>query len=183
MKKTHKTKRSYLVDKKFQLGSALIIAAVQIPCILVTGIILSWFYLIYMDRQMSAPGSTAIFWVMVLLCALLTLLTAVITVRRTHSVAGPAKKISTLLRQITRGPLPEEQILFRKHDSFLFLADDLNRLILRVKKDRQALAAARECLDYLKRETRGLDSHELNRHLENLEQALSETNDRALENN
>lgn len=134
MMQRKKTKRRYLIHKKFQLGHALIIAALQIPCILVTGMSLSWFYLIYLDSRLTASCNPGIFWVMALICLALSGAVVYFSVRLTHAVAGPVQKTGEVLRQMAEGNLPEEKIEFRKRDAFKFLADDLNLLAEALKK-------------------------------------------------
>jgi methyl-accepting chemotaxis protein len=133
----NKTKRNYLTHKKFQLGHALIIAALQIPCILLTGMSLSWFYLIYLDSRLTAACNPGIFWVMALICLALSGAVIYFSIRLTHAVAGPVQKTGAVLRQMAEGHLPEEKITFRKRDAFKFLADDLNLLSEALRKNRK----------------------------------------------
>ncbi|MBU1195040.1 MAG: hypothetical protein KKE62_04250 [Proteobacteria bacterium] len=133
-----KIKRNYLIQKKFQLGHALIIAALQIPCILLTGMILSWFYLIYLDSRLTTACNPGIFWVMAVICLALSFAVIYFSIRLTHAVAGPVQKTGAVLRQMAEGHLPEEKIEFRKKDAFKFLADDLNLLADVLKKDKDA---------------------------------------------
>jgi methyl-accepting chemotaxis protein len=147
MKQKNKKKRKYLINKKFQLGYALKITAIQIPCILATGISLSWFYLIFMDNQMHASCNLQIFIQMFLLLLIFSCVVVFFSIRLTHSIAGPVQKTSAVLRQIAKGNLPEKKIVFRKKDLFKELSHDLNHMIDAMREDRLYYENAREKLE------------------------------------
>ncbi|MDD9300797.1 MAG: methyl-accepting chemotaxis protein [Desulfobacter sp.] len=150
MKQKTKKNRKYLINKKFQLGYALEITAIQIPCILATGISLSWFYLIFMDRQMQASCNLQIFIQMFLLVLIFSCVVMFFAVRLTHSIAGPVQKTGAALRQIAKGDLPGKKVVFRKKDAFQNLSDDLNQMIETLKKDRQNCEMVRQQLASLR---------------------------------
>lgn len=152
MKQKHRIKRNYIINKRFQLGCALKITAIQIPCVLVTGISLSWFYLVFMDDRMHASCNPQIFLQMLFLLFLISCGVVLFSVRLTHSIAGPVQKTGTVLRQIAKRNLPEKRIKFRKNDSFKSLADDLNHLIDSIREDHLVYANLTEKLNSIRRD-------------------------------
>ncbi|MCK5162530.1 MAG: methyl-accepting chemotaxis protein [Desulfobacula sp.] len=150
MKQKNTIKRKYLINKKFQLSNALKITAIQIPCILVTGISISWFYLIFMDNRLYTDSNPGIFLHMFFLIILLSCGVIFFSIRFTHSIAGPVQKTGVVLRQIANGNLPEKKIKFRKKDSFKNLSNDLNHMIDSIRKDRLVYKNTTEKLESLK---------------------------------
>jgi nitrogen fixation/metabolism regulation signal transduction histidine kinase len=65
---------------------------------------------------------------------LFSLLIIVLSVAFTHSIAGPLYKLGNVIRQITKGAIPEEPFNFRKTDNFSWLARDFNNYLTVLKK-------------------------------------------------
>lgn len=147
MKKSNKKiKRRYLINKKYQLGNAFIVTALQIPCILVTAIALSCFYLFMVDSRMVTSCNTGLLLNMGVIILIISAATVWLSIRFTHKVVGPVEKTGALLRDIARGHLPEETVSFRKNDRFKELSKDLNEVIAVMKKKRRAVENARATL-------------------------------------
>ena len=150
MKQKNRIKRKYIVNKKFQVGNALKIIAIQIPCILTSIFLTSWFCLIFMDNRLYTSSNPGIFIHMFFLCILISCGVLFFSIRYTHSIAGPVHKTGLVLRQIAEGNLPKKKIVFRKKDSFADLSDDLNYMIDALKKEHSANKESTEKLDSLK---------------------------------
>ncbi|MCK5098788.1 MAG: hypothetical protein KAR45_11835, partial [Desulfobacteraceae bacterium] len=89
MKQKNKIKRKYMINKKFQIGNALKITAIQLPCIVSTMFLTSWFCLVLMDNRLYISSNPAIFLHMFLLCVLISCGVLFFSIRYTHSIAGP----------------------------------------------------------------------------------------------
>ena len=150
MKQKNRIKRKYMINKKFQIGNALKITAIQIPCILASIFLTSWFCLIFMDNRLYTSSNPEIFMHMFFLCILISCGVLFFSIRYTHKIAGPVHKTGLILRQIAEGNLPEKEIVFRKKDSFKDLSDDLNYMIDALKEDHLSKKESAEKLESLK---------------------------------
>jgi methyl-accepting chemotaxis protein len=171
MKKKNTIKRNYLINKKFQLGNALKITAIQIPCILASIFLTSWFNLVFMDGRLYTDSNPEIFWHIFFLILLLSCGVVFFAVRFTHSIAGPVHKTGSVLRQIATGSLPEKKIVFRKNDAFKNLSDDLNDLIDSIRKDRLVYKNAAEKMELLKNDM--INNTDQNQYLAKIEDILN----------
>ena len=133
------TKRRYLINKKFQLGNALLIIGLQIPCTLLTGLVLSGFFLFIVDSRMVSSFNTGLLSNMIFSLLVVSAGVAWLSIRFTHKIVGPIEKTSALLRDIARGKLPENRISFRKNDRFRELSKDLNGIVTVMKKQKKTL--------------------------------------------
>ncbi len=143
-------KRRYLINKKFQLGNALLIAGLQIPCVLLTGLVISSFFLFILDSRMVASFNTGLLSNMIFSLLVVSAGVAWFSIRFTHKIVGPIEKTGALLRDIARGRLPENRISFRKNDRFRELSKDLNEIVAVIKKEKKTLGDIRHELAALK---------------------------------
>lgn len=171
MKKKHK--RKYLINKKLQLGTALLVLAIQIPCILATGLGMSWFYLIYLDDRTTSSLYRGVAAEMGVTGLSLALGVLFVSIYLTRSVAGPIIKTGMVLRELAQDRLPEKKITFRKNDWFKELAMDLNVLADRMAKTRRARSRATSCLEELKDSLAADRGKDNGRHIQKIQEILT----------
>ncbi len=153
-KKIHRT--HYLIDKKFQLSHIFLMVLLQAVIATAIGLGFSWLYITETNIQ-------GFVWAVILF----VLLIIVLSIAFTHSVAGPLYKLGNVIRQITKGSIPEEPFKFRKTDNFRWLAGDFNNYLTVLKKKqinqknvfvnlktlqdniRQGTASSEECIKVL----------------------------------
>ncbi|MCG8552940.1 MAG: hypothetical protein MI799_21240 [Desulfobacterales bacterium] len=145
-----KYKRKIIVNPRLQLGWAFFVAMLQLPGIVITGFIMSWFYLIYLDENLNASCNTSALVVLAVACLMLILGAVVFIVRRTTSVAGPLKKLQILISEMARGRAPENRIAFRKGDWFSELENDLNAISQSMNRDHRVRIHTRQALERFK---------------------------------
>ncbi len=145
-----KIKRKYLINKRFQLGAGFLAVAIQIPCMLATGLGLSWFYLIYLDERTVSSCNSGVLLDMIIVGLVITCIILFLSIRLTHAIVGPIKKTRAVLRQMAQGQPPENAVKFRKNDWFKELALDLNALADRLIKASRARNLALKSLEELK---------------------------------
>jgi len=118
MKKKKTRRTNYLINKKFQISHILLMVLLQVMIAAAIGLGFSWLYIAETNVQ-------GFIWAVVIF----TLLVIVLSVAFTHSIAGPLYKLGNVIRQITRGSMPEEPFKFRKTDNFKWLAKDFNNYL------------------------------------------------------
>jgi methyl-accepting chemotaxis protein len=148
MTKKPKVKRSSLINKRFQFGTAGILALVQLCTFVTAFLAAAWLYLFVLDRRMVCDHNAAFLGHLGVTGAITLVLLIFWCIRRTHAIAGPIHKTRQLLRAAAGGDLPARPVRFRKGDCFKELADDLNACLetmenLRMER-RQLLTALEE---------------------------------------
>ena len=153
MQTKRKIRRKYLIDKRFQLGAAGTLVAIQLLMFLAAFLAASWLYLFVLDRRMVCSHNAAFLSHLGVAGAIATALVIFWCIRRTHAIAGPIYKTRQLLRAAAAGNIPQTPVRFRKKDHFQGLADDLNtclEAISRLQTERQeALAVLGQLRDGL----------------------------------
>ncbi|NDY73619.1 hypothetical protein DO021_17890 [Desulfobacter hydrogenophilus] len=145
-----KIKRKIIVNPKLQLGWAFFVAMLQLPGIVITGFAMSWFYLIYLDNNLIVSCNTRVLVVLTVLCLFLITGVIVFIARRTTTIAGPLKKLQTLMSEMARGRVPEKPITFRKGDWFSELEKDLNAISQSMNQANQVRTHTRQTLERFK---------------------------------
>lgn len=136
MKKNHR--RRYLVDGKYQWGQALAVILGHTGAVLITGSLLSWFYLIMKSGVAVNHNRLFPFYLGGCLVAVL-LLTVFFSFRRSRSMAGMIHKIHNILNDADNGVYPEEGIDFRRSDYFGSISGPLNACLNRMKENEAIL--------------------------------------------
>ncbi len=133
MQKKKIRRTNYLINKKFQISHILLMVLLQAMIATAIGLGFSWLYIAETDIQ-------GFVWAIIVF----SLLVIVLSVAFTHSIAGPLYKLGYVIRQITKGSIPEEPFKFRKTDNFKWLAGDFNNYltVLKKKQTHQKNAAA-----------------------------------------
>jgi hypothetical protein len=140
-------RRKALIDKRFQFGTAGILAIIQILTFVTASLASSWLYLFVLDRRMVCNHNAAFLCHLGVAGAAAIVLLLHWCVRRTHAIAGPIYKTRQLLRAAAEGHLPALPVRFRKKDCFKELADDLNACLSTMQhmhRERQQLMMALE---------------------------------------
>ena len=152
MRKAYK-RRNYLINKRFQLAHTGGLIVIQTIAVLVTGLVMSWFYLFLIDPHLVCDHNTGLFRQLAVLLLLLNIGLVVWSIKYTHSIAGPIYKIHNILRNAANGSFPEEPVRLRKGDRFKQLADSVNECLESMQANQRkldrisALAMARERLE------------------------------------
>jgi methyl-accepting chemotaxis protein len=120
-KKTPRT--NYFINKKFQISHIFLMVLLQVIIATAIGLGFSWLYIAEANVQGFA-------WTVILFLLLIIVLSAAFT----HSIVGPLHNLDNVIRQITRGAIPEEPFKFRKTDNFKWLARDFNNYLTALKK-------------------------------------------------
>lgn len=123
MQKKKIRRTNYLINKKFQISHILLMVLLQAMIATAIGLGFSWLYIAETDIL-------GFVWAVILF----SLLIIVLSVAFTHSIAGPLHKLGNVIRQITKGTIPEEPFKFRKTDNFSWLARDFNNYLTVLKK-------------------------------------------------
>ncbi len=123
--KTHLRRKS-LIDKRFQLGAAGTLVAIQLLTFLAAFLAASWLYLFVLDRRMVCNHNAAFLSHLGVASAIGIALLVYWCIRRTHAIAGPIYKTRQLLQAAAGGKLPGRSVRFRKRDCFQGLAEDLS---------------------------------------------------------
>ena len=118
MKKKKIRRTNYLLNKKFQISHIVLMVLLQVMIATAIGLGFSWLYITETDVQ-------GFIWAV----TVFTLLIIVLSIAFTHSIAGPLYKLGNVIRQLTRGSIPEEPFKFRKTDNFKWLARDFNNYL------------------------------------------------------
>lgn len=143
-----KVRRSALINKRFQFGTAGILAVIQLLTFVTAFLAASWLYLFVLDRRMVCDHNTAFLGHLGVAGALAIAVLIAWCIRRTHAIAGPIYKTRQLMRAAAGGELPALPVRFRKGDCFKELADDLNACLETMKnlqtERRQLLTALEE---------------------------------------
>jgi|LGVF01.1.fsa_nt_gb hypothetical protein len=126
MKTKRNLRRKFLIDKRFQLGVAGTLAAIQLLTFLAAFLAASWLYLFVLDRRMVCSHNAAFLSHLGVASAIGIALLVYWCIRRTHAIAGPIYKTRQLLQAAAGGELPGWPVRFRKRDCFQNLAEDLN---------------------------------------------------------
>lgn len=126
MKTKRNLRRKSLIDKRFQLGVAGTLAAIQLLTFLAAFLAASWLYLFVLDRRMVCSHNAAFLSHLSVASAIGIALLVYWCIRRTHAIAGPIYKTRQLLQAAAGGKLPGRPIRFRKRDCFQNLAEDLS---------------------------------------------------------
>jgi hypothetical protein len=167
-----KFKRKIIVNPKLQLGWAFFVAILQLPGIVITGFVMSWFYLIYLDNNMNASCNTQALVVMAVLCLFLISAAIVFVVRRTTTVAGPVKKLQILMSEMAQGRAPENRITFRKGDWFSELENDLNAVSQSVNRGNHVRTHTRQALERFKADLENGKEIQRDAYLQTLDQLI-----------
>ncbi len=121
-----KMRRNSIIDKRFQLGAAGTLAAIQLLTFLAAFLAASWLYLFALDRRMVCNHNAAFLSHLGVAGAIGIALLLYWCIRRTHAIAGPIYKTRQLLQAAAAGNLPGRPVRFRKRDCFQNLAEDLS---------------------------------------------------------
>ena len=144
MNRPHK-KRSYLVNYRYQLSQATVILFSHLLVILLTGIIFSWFYLFMLDSKIACNHNRLIPLYLIGLALVVTAVTTLWIIRRSHGVAGAMNKIDKILTEAARENFPVQPVSFRRKDHFPGLAEPINHCLVRLKdvlEEREKVKAA-----------------------------------------
>ncbi len=157
----NKFKRKVIVNPKLQLGWAFFVAVLQIPGILLTGFAMSWFYLIYLDSNLTVSCNTSSLVILAILCLLFIAGVLFFIARRTTTIAGPIKKLRIIMSEMAQGHPPEQHISFRKGDWFSELENDLNTMSRTLNQTNKVRTHTRQALERFKADLE--NGHEIKR--------------------
>lgn len=169
-----KFKRKVIVNPRLQLGWALFVAALQVPGILITGFIMSWFYLIYMDNNLAVSYNTSSLVVLTVSGLLLIAGVTVFIARRTTAIAGPIKKLRILMAEMAQGHPPENPIIFRKGDWFSELENDLNAMSRTLSQSNETRSHTRQTLEQLRADLKNNQEIKRDKYLETIDRLMAE---------
>ncbi len=124
--KLHFRRRRYFIDKKFQLAFAGNMLLISCVCILVTTLVVSWFFVYFMTDNLSASIDRSYVIKMGIILFFVAAAIMIWTVKRTHAIVGPIFRARKILRAAARGEFPEKPVKFRRNDAFKELAVDIN---------------------------------------------------------
>jgi hypothetical protein len=159
----HRYQRQYLVNKQYQLTQVGVAIAANLLVILLMAALMSWFYLLYLNQGVAA-NHNRLFPVYIAVAALLVVFFSTIwSLSRSRMVAGMMRKLNIVLRDAASGKLPDRPLIFRKGDSFKWLAVPLNNCFLRLQQQQSLLNSTVNALEALKDKinTRQISGEEL----------------------
>lgn len=131
-------RRNYFINKPFQLafaGNMLLIAAVGMAA---TALAVSWIFIYVLDDHLCATCLDNHYLLkigIILVCMAVGIF--IWTVIRTHAIVGPIDKTRKILREAAEGRFPNQPVAFRRGDAFQDLAEDLNRCLDVMRKERE----------------------------------------------
>lgn len=142
-------RRNYFINKPFQLAFAGNMLVITFVASVVTALFVSWMFVYVLDDRLLVGGVLNGYYLLKigLMLAGLVVGVAIWTILRTHAIAGPIHKTRQILRDAAEGRFPQQPVVFRKRDAFKGLADDLNRCLDSMKRDRERLEYLRAHAD------------------------------------
>jgi hypothetical protein len=142
VKKREHVRRSYMVDKTFQLKFIGLVVLVQICAAFVVLFGVSFLFLFVFNADtLACPLNHWVFiqWGIMLACVCLGLI--IWAVAYTHRIIGPILRARLLLRAAASGDIPEGAVKFRTHDYFKDLEGDLTACFENMRKYRDGGAS------------------------------------------
>jgi hypothetical protein len=134
-------RRNYFINKPFQLAFAGNMLVITFIASVATALFVSWMFVYVLDDRLLVGGVLNGYYLLKIGLMLAGLVVGVViwTILRTHAIAGPIHKTRQILREAAEGRFPQQPVVFRQRDAFKALADDLNRCLDTMKKDRERL--------------------------------------------
>jgi hypothetical protein len=138
-------RRNYFINKPFQLAFAGNMLLITFIASVVTALFVIWMFVYVLDDRLLVGGVVNEYYLLKigLMLAGLVVGVGIWTILRTHAIAGPIHKTRQILRDAAEGRFPQQPVVFRKKDAFKGLADDLNRCLDSMKRDRDRLERLR----------------------------------------
>nr|WP_320013194.1 hypothetical protein [uncultured Desulfobulbus sp.] len=143
---TKQQRRRLLIDTRYQLRQMLAVLSINLILILLSAVVVSWFYLMFYKGNMVCDLNRMFPWYMGGVALIAILLLSLWSLNRSRSVAGMMRKIETVLVKAAQGQLPEAPLVFRKHDYFSALATPINTCIARLRLQDQQRDATVQAL-------------------------------------
>lgn len=125
-----------LVDRKYQLKEMLVPAIANVLAVLLTSLLLSWFFLLVWDDSLVVRYEVKIPLYIGGIALLVLGCSVWVSMWRSRSVAGMISKLSLVLDDMARGKIVDE-VRFRKSDPFQELAGPLNRCLEKMTEVRE----------------------------------------------
>lgn len=140
-------RRTYLINKKFQLRFSFYVCSWLFGLSLVYPFIIYGVFDMFMRYAALDPMGPPVeslkeirsdlIWMLVGLQALFLVITFVISIFVSHRIAGPLFKLRKSFHEAENGNL-DQQIVFRKYDYFPELAESFNRMLSGIRSDGKA---------------------------------------------
>lgn len=143
-------RRRYLVNPRYQLTQAGVAIAANIVVALLMAVLMSWFYLLYLNRGVACNHNHLFPFYVIGATLVVLLVSMALSFRRSRAVAGMMCKLDIVLRDAAKGILPDSPLMFRKGDYFGLLARPLNDCFAQLRLQKNSQAAALDALRALK---------------------------------
>ncbi|ABA88132.1 type IV pilus prepilin peptidase PihH, putative [Syntrophotalea carbinolica DSM 2380] len=142
-------RRNYFINKPFQLAFAGNMLVITFLACVFTALYVSWMFVYVLDDRLLVGGVLNGYYLLKIGLMLAGLVTGVViwTILRTHAIAGPIYRVQKILRDAAEGRFPQRPIAFRRGDAFMGLAEDLNRCLDSMQRDRKRLERLRAYAD------------------------------------
>jgi hypothetical protein len=142
-------RRNYFINKPFQLAFAGNMLVITFLACAFTALYVSWMFVYVLDDRLLVGGVLNGAYLLKVGLMLAGLVAGVViwTILRTHAIAGPIYKTRLILRDAAEGRFPQQPVGFRRGDAFKDLADDLNRCLNIMQRDRERLDRLRAYAD------------------------------------
>ena len=128
-----------LVNGRYQFREIGLSLAANVLTALLVACLLSWFYLIVMDGGVVVNHNRQIPLYLGGATLFVVVAAAWWTLYRSRSVAGMMRKIDIIMSGAARGIFPKDRLVFRRGDSFSWLATPLNNCLVRMQQQQQCI--------------------------------------------
>lgn len=174
-----KFRRRYLVHPRYQLAQAGVAIAANIVVALLMAVLMSWFYLLYLNRGVACNHNQLFPFYVIGATLVIILVSMALSFRRSRAVAGMMCKLDMVLRDAAKGILPDSPLVFRKGDYFGLLARPLNDCFAQLRFYKNSQAAALDALRELKRRigAEAMGDEQISHHLDEIIAELTKVED------